>query len=108
MPTAELPIHDNRIPQTANIDAISVRSDVLFTNEKGEDKRPVQKRSERGLQKLMPALQSVLLPDETVLYIARANSPLSVLEQLTAAWWTRLLAASAIVVTNKRLLFFPV
>jgi hypothetical protein len=108
VPTAELPIHDNRIAQTAKVDAISVRSDVLFTNEKGEDKRPVQKRNERGLQKLMPALQSVLLPDETVLYIARANSPLSVLEQLTAAWWTRLLAASAIVVTNRRLLFFPV
>jgi hypothetical protein len=108
VPSADLPIHDHRLPQTAKIDAISVRSDVLFTNEKGEDKRPVQKRSEGGLQKLMPALHSVLLPDETVLYIARANSPLSVLEQLTAAWWTRLLAASAIVVTNKRLLFFPV
>ena len=108
MPTAELPIHDNRVAQSTKIDAVSVRSDVLFTNEKGEDKRPVQKRSERALRKLMPALQSVLLPDETVLYIARASSPLSILEQLTAAWWTRLLAAAAIVVTNKRLLFFPV
>ena len=65
MPTAELSIHDNRLPQTAKVDAISVRSDVLFTNEKGEDKRPVQKRNERGLQKLMPALQRVLLPDES-------------------------------------------
>ena len=75
MPAAELPIHDNRVAQNTKIDALSVRNDVLFTNEKGEDKRAVQKRSERALQKLMPALQSVLLPDETVLYIARASSP---------------------------------
>jgi hypothetical protein len=90
------------------IDGISVRNDVLFTNNKGEDKGPIQKRSEKALQKLIPALQRVLLPAETLLYIARAQSPLTVLEQLTAAWWTRLLAASAIVITNKRLLFFPV
>jgi len=65
VPTAELPIHDNRVAQGAKIDTISVRNDVLFTNEKGEDKRSVQKRSETALRKLMPALQSVLLPDET-------------------------------------------
>jgi len=108
MPAAEMRIHDNQVVQTASIGAISVRNDVLFTNEKGQGKPSVQKRSEKALQRLMPALQSVLLPDETVLYIARANSPLTLLERLTAAWWTRLLAASAIVVTNKRLLFFPV
>jgi hypothetical protein len=85
-----------------------VRSDVLFTNDKGEVKAAVQKRNETALQKLMPALQTVLLPGETVLFIARAHSPLTPLEQITAAWWTRLLAASAIVITNQRLLFFPV
>jgi hypothetical protein len=84
-----------------------VRSDVLFTNDKGEVKAAVQKRNETALQKLMPALQTVLLPGETVLFIARAHSPLTPLEQITAAWWTRLLAASAIVITNQRLLFFP-
>jgi len=106
--SADLPIHDNRPAQNAMIDGISVRNDVLFTNDKGEDQRAIQKRSERALQKLVPALQRVLMPAETVLYIARAQSPLTVLEQLTAGWWTRLLAASAIVLTNKRLLFFPV
>ena len=108
MPAADLPIHDNKLARTATIDAISVRSDVLFTNDKGEDKPSIQNRSEKALQKLLPALQRMLLPAETVLYIARAQSPLTVLEQLTAGWWTRLLAASAIVMTNKRILVFPV
>lgn len=108
MPSADLSIHDHQLPQIAKIDAISVRSDVLFTNHKGEAKASVQKRSQAALQRLMPPLQSILLPAETVLYVARAHSPLTLLEQITAAWWTRLLAASAIVITNQRLLFFPV
>jgi hypothetical protein len=108
VPPAEIPIHNNRLPQTASVNGVAVRNDVLFTNEKGEDKRGTQKRSEKALQKLGPALQGVLLPGETVLFVARALSPLTVLEQLTAAWWTALLAASAVVLTNKRLLFFPV
>jgi hypothetical protein len=37
-----------------------------------------------------------------------ARSPLSLVEQFTAAWWTALLAACMIVVTNKRILCFPV
>jgi len=107
MPAADLHIHD-QVARTAIIGGISVRNDVLFTNDKGEDKRQIQKRSEKALQRLVPALQRVLLPTETVLYIAQARSPLTVVEQLTAAWWTAMLAASAIVITNKRLLFFPV
>jgi hypothetical protein len=108
VPVAEIPVHNNRLPQSATWNTILVRNDVLFTNEHGEEKRGTQKRSEKALQKLAPALQRVLLPGETVFYIARALSPLTILEQLTAAWWTRLLAASAVVLTNKRLLFFPV
>ena len=108
MPAADLQIHDKQVVRTATIDGLSVRSDILFTNDKGEEQRQIQKRSERALQKLLPALRQVLLPTETVLYIAQARSPLTTLEQLTAAWWTALLAASAIVITNKRILFFPV
>lgn len=108
MPSADLSVHDHQLPQIAKIEAISVRSDVLFTNHKGEVKASVQKRSETSLQKLMPPLQDILVPGEAVLYVARAHSPLTLLEQVTAAWWTRLLAASAIVITNQRLLFFPV
>ncbi len=90
------------------MDGIPTRSDVLFTNDKGEEKGSVEKRTAKILQKLSPALQRILRPGEVVLYAMRARSPLSPLEQLTAAWWTAYLAACAIVVTNKRILFFPV
>ncbi len=90
------------------MDGISIRSDVLSTNDKGEEKDSLQKRTRKILQKLCPALQRILLPEEAVLYVMRARSPLSVIEQLTAAWWTAALAACTIVVTNKRILFFPV
>ena len=90
------------------MDGISIRSDVFSTNDKGEEKKSIQKRTGKILQKLSPALQRILRPGEVVLYAMPARSPLSLLEQFTAAWWTALLAACVIVVTNKRILCFPV
>jgi Bacterial PH domain len=108
VPAADLRVHENQLVRTTTIDGISIRSDVFSTNEKGEEKGSAQKRSSKILQKLSPALQRVLRPGEAVLFATSARSPLSVLEQLTAAWWTALLAACTIIVTNKRILFFPV
>ena len=108
MPAADLRIHDNQAVRTMKLDSISIRNDVLFTNYKGEERAQIQKRSEKALQKLRPALQRMLLPDEAVLCVMPARSSLTLVEQLTAAWWTAILAASTIVITNKRILFFPV
>ena len=107
MPAADLPIHENQLVRATMLDGIPIRSDVLSTNEKGEDKKSVQKRTEKILRKLRPALQRILQPGETILYAMPARSPLSLLEQFMAAWWTAILAACAIVLTNKRILFFP-
>ena len=57
---------------------------------------------------MQPALQRMLLAGESVFYIARCVSPLNLVEQLTLTWYTQVLAAAAIVVTNQRVLFFPV
>ena len=108
VPTADIRIHDNQVVRTVAVDGITVRSDVFSTNEKGEEKALVDRRTRKVLRKLGPALLRLLLPDEAVLYVMPARSPLSVVEQLTAASWTALLAACAIVITNKRILFFPV
>lgn len=108
MPAADYRVHDNQPTQVIHANGISIRKDVLFANYKGEEQERIQKSSEKRLQKLQPALQRMLLPDEAVLHIAPAQSPLTILEQFTAAWWTRMLAASAVVLTNKRILFFPV
>lgn len=108
MPAANLQIFENHPARTVTLDGISIRSDILFANEKGEEKDSVEKRSTKTLQKLSAPLRRIMRPDETVLQVMQARSPLSVLEQLTAAWWTSLLAACVIVVTNRRILFLPV
>jgi len=108
MPAADLRIHDNSLAQTSSIDGIPVRRDVLETNYKGEENARIQKRTEKILQKLQAALQRTLVPGETVLYVMRARSPLSLIEQITSTWWTAALAACAMVITDRRILFFPV
>ena len=108
MPAADLRIHENQPVQATNLEGASVRNDVLFTNYKGDENAGIKKRSEKTLRKLQPPLQRMLLPGETVLFVVRARSPLSLVEQLTSAWWTAALSACAIVITNTRILFFPV
>jgi len=90
------------------MEGISIRNDVLFTNDKGEEDSRIQKRNDNSMQRLLPALRRLLLPDEAVFLVMPARSPLGILEQLTAAWWTSILAASTILATNKRILFLPV
>lgn len=107
MPPADVLIHQNQ-PQTTKIDGVSIRDDVLYTNYRGEENARIQKRNDKILRQLRPALERMLLPSETVLFVTRARSPLTILEQLTSAWWTTALAACAIVITNQRILFFPV
>lgn len=107
MPTAEIPIQGVQ-PVQVTLDQIPVRADLLFTNLQGETKERIRKRKAKALDKLRPALLRILEPGETVFFVTDARSPLSVLEQLTAAWWTAMLAATAIVATNKRILFFPI
>jgi hypothetical protein len=107
MPRVDIPIYANQSVQTVNVEDIPQRIDVLFTNNRGETKERIRKRKTKALDRLRPALHRVLQNDETVLFVTDARSPLSILEQLTAAWWTYILAATAIVITNKRILFLP-
>lgn len=108
MPTTDLRIHDNQLAQASKASDIALRNDVLYTNPKGEQSPAIQKRNEKALQKLQPALQRILLPNETVFYLARARRPLSVMEMLSHNYWTAALAAAAVVITNQRILFLPV
>jgi hypothetical protein len=108
MPNADVPIGLNRVPRMTMVDGISVRSDVLFMSDKGEEKELIQKRATKMLRKLHAPLQKILLPGETVLGIMSARSPLSRLEQITAGALISALTLCVVVVTNKRILFFPV
>ena len=108
MLAADVRVHANKSAFTTALEGISVRNDVLFTDEKGEENAGLKKRSTAALEKLAPGLRKILRPGETVLYVLPARSPLSVFEQLTIGYWASILAACAIVVTNSRILFFPV
>jgi hypothetical protein len=108
MPRADVPIHPNRVSRIVNTEGVGVREDVLYTDPTGEEKAGIRKRNEKQVRKLVPALQRVLQPDETVLFVTQAHCPLSLLEQLTAAWWTHYHARSVVVLTNQRILFFPI
>jgi len=108
VPAPDFRIHENQLARTETLDGVSIRSDVLYTSDTGEQKESVQKRASKTLRKLCPILQRILLPGEAILFAMPARSPLSVAEQLTAAWWTALLAACVLVVTNKRILFLPI
>jgi hypothetical protein len=108
VPKVDIAIHPQQFARVMPHNRISVREDVLFSNHKGEEKPRIRKRNLKFFEKLRPALERVLQPDETVFYIARGRTPLNTLEQITAGWWTYVLAAATLVVTNKRILFFPV
>jgi len=58
MPAADLHIHDNQVARTTMIDGISVRNDVLFTNDKGEDKRQIQKPQRESAAKTGPCTEA--------------------------------------------------
>lgn len=108
MAKADISIHQQQLARLLPSGSFSVREDVLFSNHKGDERSGIRKRNSKALEKLRPALERLLQPGEAVLYIARGRTPLSVLEQLTAGWWTHMLAAAAVVFTNQRILFFPV
>lgn len=108
MPKPDLSIYPFAVPQPTIVSGIPVRGDVMFTNTKGEERPRGRKKQEKIISKLEPALRRVLLPEETVLFASRCQSPLTLLEQLTSSAWTAYLAAAVIVFTNARILFFPV
>jgi hypothetical protein len=103
--TKDISIHQQQLARVMPFGNFSVREDVLFSNHKGDERSGIRKRNSKALERLRPALERVLQPGEAVLYIARGRTPLSVLEQLTAGWWTHMLAAAAVVFTNQRILF---
>ncbi len=57
MPAADLRVHENQVVLVEMQEEISVRRDVLYTNEKGEAKASVQKRTTKIVRYLSAALK---------------------------------------------------
>ena len=101
---ADVPIHANQAPRPASIHGLPIREDVVFTNAKGEDDKGTRKRVGKLLDGIHDALQKMLAPDECVLYAARAQAPIGILEQWGMGWYVYRVTITALVFTNKRLL----
>jgi hypothetical protein len=106
VPVRDILIHAELAPQLVDHDGVLLREDSLYTNRKGKEKRGIRKRAEEALGKLKDTLAAVLEPDEAVLYLARAQAPVSPLEQLTFGIYIYSVTASLLVFTNRRLLDF--
>ena len=59
MPAADFRIHENQLARTELLDGVSIRADVLYTSDKGEQKDSNEKRTRKILQKLCPVLQRI-------------------------------------------------
>ena len=104
MPAKDLWIHQNVPPQLVPHDGVAVREDCAFTNDKGEESKGVRKRAEKALASLRVVLSKVLEPEETVLYLARSQAPVTLFEQFAFGWYIYKVTGTVLVFTNRRLL----
>jgi hypothetical protein len=98
----------NTFSRVSSFNAIPVREDILFANAKGEEKAGIRKAAQKRLSQLEAALQKLLSQDEIVLFTARAQMPMSGLEQYSLGWFAQIVGLVTLVLTNKRLLSFRV
>ncbi|MBI2956035.1 MAG: hypothetical protein HYY26_01860 [Acidobacteria bacterium] len=106
MPSPDLIIHSNQPPRLVPRDGVLLREDTAFTDARGKDSKHPRKLANQALEKLKDILPKVLEKDEAVLYVARAQAPVSSVEQFTFGYYAYSITASLLVFTNRRLLDF--
>lgn len=85
---------------------LPVKTEFMFRNTKGVEKKGIKKRQLRLLKKVS-FLSRFLAPDEQILLVTTACSPISVMEQLTTGWMLYYLKRALLVFTNKRIIHIP-
>ena len=105
MAKSDLPIHPNAMPQViTDASGLSLRPDVLYTNAQGEEKSGLRKSADKLLRKLNEPLRRLLEPGEAVLYVCRAQAPLSSLEQFVGGFYVYYQTMVVLVFTSRRML----
>ena len=104
----DISIHDGVGAEVVNQNGLSVRNDTIFTDAEGKASKKIRKATEKYLTTLADPLSRALQADETILYIATAQSPAGLFDQLTFGWYINQLTRSVLVVTNRRILHIPV
>jgi hypothetical protein len=100
----DISVHPNQVPRPASLNGLRVREDIAYTNYRGEEHGRTLKRVSKILDRLGPALQRILAADETVLYAARMQAPVSLVEQLTMGWYLYRVSAATLIFTNRRII----
>ena len=108
MPAKDISLFQDIAPRFVTHHNIAVREDTLFANQKGQEKKGVRKRALKALEQIQEPLAKVLEQDEVVISIARGQSPVGILEQLTMGWMIALVTAAYLVVTNRRVVQFHI
>ncbi len=106
MAAKDILIHAEQAPRLLSHEGVLLREDSLYTNHKGKEKKGIRKRADQGLARLKGALAAVLEPEEAVLYVARAQAPATIVEQLTFGHYIYYVTASLLVFTTRRILDF--
>ncbi len=87
---------------------LPVNQSIAFSNHKGELKERLKKKQLKMLEPFAPLLKQFLEPGEEVLLALRGCSPMSFLEQFTSGWMIYYIKRCVLVVTDRRILHFPV
>ena len=87
---------------------IPVDREVCFSDEKNTFNERIRTQQIARAKKLEPLLRHVLKSKETVLYIARCQWPMSMLEIFTSGWIAHLMNQATLVVTSDRIILIRI
>ena len=94
--------------RNAEMTGLPINEAIAFSNKKGVFKEGIKKKQLSILQDYEALLKQFLEPGEEILLAMRGCSPMTTLEQLTMGWYASYLKRCVFVVTNRRILHFPV
>ena len=101
---AETPVYADVPPQSAEQGGVRLREDVLYANHKGQRKDRLKRGKQKLARNILGALPRFLKADESVLYIARMQSPASLADTMTFGVYLPAVTGAIVVFTNRRIL----
>lgn len=104
MPSVDMRVHPNTMARTVEIAGVRIREDTACADVQGRENRKVRKRATKIIETLQEPLKKILQPDESVFYIAEAQAPASLWDQLSFGWYIYQVTSVCLVFTNRRVL----
>jgi hypothetical protein len=109
MANPSLPVYNEQVPRLIPTNGLSIREDVFFTDAKGRQSDRSRKKAEALLEKWRDVLPPLLEPNETIFYIVKnCQAPVTPLEQLFLGIYAYGATATALVLTNLRIIHLGV